>query len=577
MPPQVFTDACTVRSRYPAFVQDRKDRYLLFGLKNLHCVRQGAGCGALAVPRDNGTVPERLVKPAGYNDDGAPGLQSDEIGVHGECGVPAVDIVLSDERDVEIPGVLDDRFFAAAFQRHPVGVGPTGREYCKGGGGRVHDAGFVLDNRLFQKKVVAFFQSTQIRWGVSVRHLAGQMCVIFFGHAKPGRKRGNRSYRSYRSVECYKDVLDRHIPAPPGVLCRTVGTGMVLDRRGAVGMETLDGLQSPGLALSAVGLRPANRFPIRGEDQAGTGIGQFHPVAGGFPDIEKERALNSVFVRSCFDVDPRLEEQVGCAQDILPLVGCVGNVVQTTEPAAVLFGAGKVVGLVVDREPAATQPSVVELDILSHTTAEAGLHEVAKFSDVVGQQIQMVDPARRDTCEPAGRVLQGGCVARFGGGAARLVVDFEHMAERILETECPAMALVAIDPAMGFVSARLNRRHTPLQSLRRCSAIADMAHARRFRARQFERAELIIVPGAQIGAVVVPTREFEPEIPGEERQAFVEFISQHLDMAEIGQIEGLRGTVGHGVGLRVLWLALPPMRRWPLTIQFCACFDKYRL
>src|SRR5215468_439899 len=48
---------------------------------------------------------------------------------------------------------------------------------------------------------------------------------------------------------------------------------LALHRRRAVGVEGLDGLQAPGLALGALGLGPADRPPVGRQDEAGTGIG----------------------------------------------------------------------------------------------------------------------------------------------------------------------------------------------------------------------------------------------------------------------------------------------------------------
>ena len=120
-------------------------------------------------------------------------------------------------------------------------------------------------------------------------------------------------------------------------------------RRGAVGVEGLDRLQPPGLALLAVGLGPDHRLPVGREDQPGAGIGQFDPVARRLPDIEEERALDRVLVRAGLDMDAVLQEDVGGAQDVLALVGGIGDMVQPAMAAAALFGADQIVGLVVAR------------------------------------------------------------------------------------------------------------------------------------------------------------------------------------------------------------------------------------
>ena len=54
-------------------------------------------------------------------------------------------------------------------------------------------------------------------------------------------------------------------------------------------------------------------------------------------------------MRPGLDMDAVLQEEVGRAQDVLALVGGVGDVVQPAVAAAVLLGAGEVVGLVVAR------------------------------------------------------------------------------------------------------------------------------------------------------------------------------------------------------------------------------------
>ena len=119
------------------------------------------------------------------------------------------------------------------------------------------------------------------------------------------------------------------------------------DRRRAVGVERLDRLQPPGLALLAVGLGPDDRLPVGREDQSRAGIGEFDAIAGRLPDIEEERALDRVLVRSGFDMDAVLQEDVGGAQDVLARVGGVGDVVQPAATAAMFLGAGEIVGLVV--------------------------------------------------------------------------------------------------------------------------------------------------------------------------------------------------------------------------------------
>src|SRR4051794_17939266 len=68
-------------------------------------------------------------------------------------------------------------------------------------------------------------------------------------------------------------------------------------RRRPMGVERLDGLQPPGLALLALFLGPDDRLPVRREDEAGAGVGDFDAVAPGLVDVEEEGLLDRVLVR----------------------------------------------------------------------------------------------------------------------------------------------------------------------------------------------------------------------------------------------------------------------------------------
>src|SRR6185437_13145851 len=98
------------------------------------------------------------------------------------------------------------------------------------------------------------------------------------------------------------------------------------DRRRAVGVKRLDRLQPPCLPLLAFLLGPDDRLPIRRQDEARAGIGDFDPVAAGLVDIEEEGLLDGVLVRPGLDVDPVLQEDVGCTQDLLAAVERIGDV-----------------------------------------------------------------------------------------------------------------------------------------------------------------------------------------------------------------------------------------------------------
>jgi hypothetical protein len=130
------------------------------------------------------------------------------------------------------------------------------------------------------------------------------------------------------------------------------------DRRRAVGVEALDGLQPPGLALLALGLGPGDGLPIGIEDQAGAGIRDLDAISGRLVDIEKEGLLDGVLVRAGLDEDAVLEEDVGSLENVLALVGSVGDVVKAALTADDIARVGDVVALVVDREPAAADPDL---------------------------------------------------------------------------------------------------------------------------------------------------------------------------------------------------------------------------
>src|ERR1043166_10122409 len=90
-------------------------------------------------------------------------------------------------------------------------------------------------------------------------------------------------------------------------------------------VKRLDRLQSPRLALLALFLGPHDRLPVRREDQAGAGVGDFDAVAAGLPDVEEEGLLDGVLVRAGLDEDAVFEKNIGSAQDVLAAVERVGD------------------------------------------------------------------------------------------------------------------------------------------------------------------------------------------------------------------------------------------------------------
>src|SRR5690348_10330743 len=93
--------------------------------------------------------------------------------------------------------------------------------------------------------------------------------------------------------------------------------GYAGNRRRAINMERLDGLEPPGLPLLALGLGPADGLPVGRQDQARAGIGDLHTIAAGLIDVQEKGLLDGVFVRASLDFDPVLQENVGGEQHFL--------------------------------------------------------------------------------------------------------------------------------------------------------------------------------------------------------------------------------------------------------------------
>src|SRR5271167_245626 len=126
------------------------------------------------------------------------------------------------------------------------------------------------------------------------------------------------------------------------------GRGALLPRqgRGAVGVKTFDRLQAPSLALLALGFGPDDRLPVRRQDEPGAGVGDFHAIAAGFVDVEKERLLDRVLVRPGLDEDPVFEKNVCRAQNFLAAVEREGHVMEAAPHPVRLQRIGEVVTLV---------------------------------------------------------------------------------------------------------------------------------------------------------------------------------------------------------------------------------------
>src|SRR5690606_15551264 len=123
-------------------------------------------------------------------------------------------------------------------------------------------------------------------------------------------------------------------------------------------------------------------------------------------------------------------------------------------------------------------------------------------------------------------------------------VDFEDMAERVLEAEGGPMAEIAGDPAMHLVSRGFDRLDAPLQRLRAGGAVGDVADAGGVPPGELERAVLVIVPGPEIGRGFVLARKLQAVDAREEVEALHELVGIHLDMGKMGDVEaGFHGSL----------------------------------
>jgi len=95
-------------------------------------------------------------------------------------------------------------------------------------------------------------------------------------------------------------------------------------------VERFDGLKAPGLAFLAFGFGPANRLPVRSQNQARSGVGDFHAVAAGLIHVQEEGLLDGVFVRAGLDVDAIFEAVVRGDQHLFAAVDRVCDVMETT-------------------------------------------------------------------------------------------------------------------------------------------------------------------------------------------------------------------------------------------------------
>ena len=100
-------------------------------------------------------------------------------------------------------------------------------------------------------------------------------------------------------------------------------------RRRSVGVERLDGLQPPCLPLLALLFAPADRLPIRREDQTGARIHDLDAVAAGLINVEEKALLDGMLVRTGFDVDALFQKNVGGAQNVLAGIHRIREMVES--------------------------------------------------------------------------------------------------------------------------------------------------------------------------------------------------------------------------------------------------------
>src|SRR3569832_143475 len=140
-------------------------------------------------------------------------------------------------------------------------------------------------------------------------------------------------YRGLRDKRSFTPVFDGLCPVTTAML-------LVLHHRRSVGVERLDRLQSPGLALLALFLGPGDRLPVGRKYQFRAGIRHFDAVAAGLVVVEEERLLHRVHVRAGLDEDAVLEEDVGGEQYLLARIQRVVDVMEAAVYAGVVARIG---------------------------------------------------------------------------------------------------------------------------------------------------------------------------------------------------------------------------------------------
>src|SRR6185437_3038485 len=164
-------------------------------------------------------------------------------------------------------------------------------------------------------------------------------------------------------------------------------------RRRPIGVERLDRLEAPGLAFFAFGFGPANGLPVRSEDQPRSGIGNFHAIATGFVDVQKESLLNSVLVRARFDIDAIFEKDIRCQQHLFSAVNSISDVMETSFRSGIVARIGEIVRFVGAGHPYSGLGAIVENDLLREPEAKILFEKFAIGFDVHSKCIPMIEAA----------------------------------------------------------------------------------------------------------------------------------------------------------------------------------------
>ena len=245
-----------------------------------------------------------------------------------------------------------------------------------------------------------------------------------------------------------------------------------------------------------------------------------------------------------------LDQEVCGAQHLLARVDPEREVV---EPPLRVPGVGDVDQLVPgdrEAEPGARLGAVVEDDALVVAVAEHVRRERAARRHVGGEQVDVVEPL--DGGPAPGVALR--LVAQDGLEVGRwriplgLVVELEDVAVRVGEPVGRAVADIAVDPA-DPEARRLDRRHPPLQALRRAGADRHVPEPRLGRLGQLEAVALVVAVPAEEDRLALGRLLLHSQRLDEEAEAALRLRCQKLGVADVREVAeahlpNLEGLVG---------------------------------